>query len=81
MPPQPVTNFEIQEKYYQGEPKFNRGYSKSNLPKRNNESRVTKFDEYKSIGADWIDLYVNGDNLTYLDSFRVECIRSQVKNS
>ena len=38
MPPQPVTNFEIQEKYYQGEPKFNRGYSKSNLPKRKNEA-------------------------------------------
>ena len=81
MPPQPVTNFEIQEKFYQGEPKFNRGYSKSYLPERKNEAHVTKFDEYKSIGTDWIDLHVNGDNLTYLDSFRVECILSQVKNS
>lgn len=81
MPPQPATYFEIQENYYQGEPKFNRGYSNNNLPKRKNEARVTKFDGYKSIGTDWIDLYVNGDNLTYLDSFRVECILSQVKNS
>ena len=26
-------------------------------------------DEYRSIALYWIALYLNGDNLTYLDSF------------
>ena len=29
-------------------------------------------DEYKSIGTHWIDLYVNGNNAKYFDSFGVE---------
>ena len=28
-------------------------------------------DEYKSIGTHWIVLYVDGDNVTYFDSFGV----------
>ena len=31
MPPDPLTNFEIQ-KYYKNEPKFNDVYSRNNLP-------------------------------------------------
>ena len=34
MPPHPLTNFEIQ-KYYQNEPRFNRFFSRNNLPKKN----------------------------------------------
>ena len=29
-------------------------------------------DKFKSIGAHWIALYVNNDNVTYFDSFGVE---------
>ena len=32
MPPNPLTNFEIQE-YYKNEPRFNGVYSRDNLPK------------------------------------------------
>ena len=32
IPSHPLTNFEIQ-KYYQNEPRFNRVYSRNNLPK------------------------------------------------
>ena len=53
MPPNPLTNFEIQ-KYYQKEPKFNGVYSRNNLPKTKDGKDVTNLDEYKSIETDWI---------------------------
>ena len=34
MPPNPLTNFEIQ-KYYKSEPRFNGVFSRNNLPKKN----------------------------------------------
>ena len=37
MPPNPLTNFEIQ-KYYQNEPRFNGVYSRDNLPKIKDEA-------------------------------------------
>ena len=33
MPPNPLTNFEIQ-KYYKKEPRFNSAYSRNNLPEK-----------------------------------------------
>ena len=32
------------------------------------------FDEYESIGTHWIAVYVNSDNATYTDSFRIKYI-------
>ena len=40
---------------------------------------VINFDEYKSIGTHWIDLYVNDDNMTYFDIFEVEHIPKEIK--
>ena len=34
MLPRPLTNFKIQ-KYYKNEPRFNGGFSRNNLPKKN----------------------------------------------
>ena len=31
--------------------------------------------KYKSVGTHWIALYVNGNIVTYVDSFRVEHIK------
>ena len=31
---------------------------------------VINLDEYKSIGTDWIALFVNDNNVTYFDSFK-----------
>ena len=75
----PVTNFEILK--YQNEPKFNGTYLRYNLPKIKDDVYVVNLDEKKSIGTDWIALYVNGDNVTYFDSFRVEHIPKEIKNS
>ena len=81
MPPHPLTSFEIQ-KYYQNDAqlsskneskfnKFNGVYSRNNLPKINYVAYVINLDEYKSIGTNWITLYVNNNNVTYFDSFEV----------
>ena len=33
---------------------------------------------YKSIGTNWVALYVNADNVTNFDSFRVEYIPKEI---
>ena len=73
-----LTNFELQ-KNYQNEAKFNVVYSKNNLSKIKDGIYVTKLDEYKSIVTHWIALYVNGDNVTCFDSFRVGHIPKEIK--
>ena len=84
MLPHPLNNFEIQ-KYFQNEPRFNGIYSRNNLPKIKDEACVINPDEYKSIGTNWIALYVNGDNVKgsndakFFDSFGVEHIPKETK--
>ena len=60
------------QKYYQDEPRFNGAYSITNLPELRDRDYVINFDEYKSIGTHWVALHVNGENVTYFDSFGVE---------
>ena len=71
MVPHPLTNFEIQ-KYYQNEPEFNGALIK-------HEAYVTYLGEFKSIGTDWLALYVNGNNIMYFDSFGVENISKEIR--
>ena len=77
LPAHPLTNFEIQE-YYQNEPRFNRVFSRDNLPNNNNNIKngayVINLDEYHDIGTHWVALYVNNKTITYFDSFGVEHI-------
>ena len=73
MLPHSLTNFEIQ-KYYQNEPKFYGVYSRNNLPKMKDGAYLINLNENKSVGTYWIVLYVDGDSVAYLDSFRVEYI-------
>ena len=74
----PLTNFETQE-YYQNEPKFNRAFSRDNLPNNiKNGAYVINLDEYRDIGTHWIALYVNNKAITYFDSFRVEHISKEI---
>ena len=73
-PPHPLTNFEIQ-KYHQNESRFNRGYSRDNLPNKIAYwAYVINLDEYSDIGTHWIASYALNDNITYFDSFGVEHI-------
>ena len=77
-PPHPLTNFEIQ-KYYQNESRFNRGYSRDNLPNKITYwAYVINLDEYSDIGTHWIALYALNDNVTYFDSFGVEHNRKEI---
>ena len=73
MPSHPLTNFEIQ-KCYQNESKFNDVFPKNNLPEIKDGVYVISLDECKSIVINWIAFYVNGENVTYFDSFGVEHI-------
>ena len=77
MPPHPLTNFEIQK--YQNESKFNGVYSKNNLFKINDGAYMINLGQYVSIGARRIAFYVNGENVTYFDSFRVEHIPEEIR--
>ena len=61
MLPHPIISFEIQ-KYYQNEPKFNGVYG----------TYVINLDEFRSIGAHWIGLYVNNNSVTCFESFGVK---------
>ena len=78
MRPYPLTNFEMQ-KYYQNESKFNRVYLRNNLPRIKDRVFVINLDEYESIGAHWIALYVNGNNIIYFDSFGVKYVPKEMK--
>ena len=56
MPLHPLTTFEIQN-YYQKEPRFNRVYSKNNLPKNIRDGvYVINLDECADVGTHWIAL-------------------------
>ena len=77
MPPNSLTNFEIQ-KYYQNEPRFNGVYSRDNLPKIKDGAYIINLDEYSDIGTHWVALCINND-VTYFDSFGVEHIPKEIK--
>ena len=40
---------------------------------------VINLDKYKSIGIHWIALYINGDNVTYIDCSGAEHIPKEIK--
>ena len=40
---------------------------------------IINFDEYKSKGAHWIAVYVNGDTVTYFDRFGFEHFPKEIK--
>ena len=73
MPPHLLANFKIQ-KYYQNEPKFNGVYSRNNLSKIKDRVYVINLEDCKSIGTNWIVLYINGNNIIYFDSLGFEYI-------
>ena len=77
--PHLLTNFEI-EAYYQNEPRFNRVYSRDNLPDEIRDGAyVINLDEYSDVGTHWIVSYVNNKTLTYFDRFGVEHIPKEIK--
>ena len=79
MPPQPLTNFEIQ-RYYQNEPRFNDVFSRNDLLKKIKVGAyVINLYEYADIGTHWIALFCNRNEIVYFDSFGVEHVPEEIK--
>ena len=72
-----LSNFETQ-KNYKKNAKFYVVYSRNNLSKVKGGAYIINLDEYESTGIHWIALYVNYNNVTYFDSFRVEHITKEI---
>ena len=80
MPPEHLTNFELQ-KYYQNKPRFNDVFSRNNLPKKIKDGAyVINLDEYADVGKHWIHLFCSRNVTIYFDSFGVEHIPEEIKN-
>ena len=61
------------------EPRFNGVYSRDNLSEHSSTkikdgACIINLDEYSDIRTYWVALYVQNNNVTYFDSFRVEHI-------
>ena len=39
---------------------------------------IINLDEYESMGTHWIDLYVNDNKATYIDTFTVQYIPKEI---
>ena len=79
IPPNPLTNFEIQT-YYQNEPKFNGVYSRNKLPKTiKNRAYVINLDEYADAGTHWIFLFVKNTEIIYFGSYGYKHIPKKIK--
>ena len=79
MPPNPLTNFEIQ-RYYKNQSKFNGVYSRDNLTDEIKDGAyIINLNEYSDIGTHWVSLYVYNDDVTYFDSFGVKHISKKTK--
>ena len=67
------------KKYYQNKSKFNGVYSRNTSPKIKDGAYIRNLDEYKLIRNPWIDLHVNGYNVTSFNSCAVEHIPKKIK--
>ena len=76
----PHPNFETQ-KHYQNEPKLNCVYWRKKLLKTNDGAYIINLDDDQSIWIYCIALHVNAENVTFFDSFGVERIPKEIKNS
>ena len=84
IPPNPLTNFEIQ-KYYQNESRFNGVYSRDTLSNKIKDGAYgINLDEHFDIGTHWIALYNSlelhsNNNVSCFYSFGVEHIPKEKK--
>ena len=80
MPPHPLTIFEIQTCYH-NEPKFNRVYWRNNLLKIKDGAYAINLHECKSIGTNWISLYMNTKTVTYLIALELNIFQKKFENT
>ena len=66
--------------YCQNEPRFNRVYSRDNLPNKIKDGAyIINLDAYSDIGTHWVESYVNNKTVAYFDSFGTGHIPKEVK--
>ena len=74
----PLTNFEIQN-YFQNEPRFNRVFSRDNMPKKLKDGAyVINLDDYVDVGTHWIALFCNRSEIVYFNSFGAEHVPEEI---
>ena len=72
-------NTELQ-KYYQKEPRFNKFFSRDNLPKNIKDGAyVINVDEYADVGTNEIALSSRENEIVYFDSFGIEHVPEEIK--
>ena len=59
---------QLRELSSKNKPRFNGVYLRNYLPKIKNGEYLISLNEYKSLRTHWIGLYVNGNNMTHVDS-------------
>ena len=60
------------EENIQTEPQFNGIFSRNNLSKIKDRAYTRNLDEYESLGTHQVALYMNAENVTYVDRFGVK---------
>ena len=80
MPLHPLTNFEIEEYFFENE-RFIGDYPGDNLPKaiKNGFACVLNLDIYADAGTHWIAPYFKNNEVIYFDSFGVEHVPKEIK--
>ena len=79
MPPNPLTNFEIQ-KYYQNKPRLYGDFSRDNSANEiEDEAYVIDLDEYADFATHWITLFFSKNEILYFDSFGAEYVPEEIK--
>ena len=64
------------------EPRFNSVSSKNNLPNKIKDGAYIKnLDEYADLGTHWIALFCKRIEIVYFDSFSVEHVPEEIKES
>ena len=77
----PLSNFEINE-YFIKEPRFNRVYSRNNLPNKIKKGAyVINLGEYENTGTHWVALFVKPKYTVCFDSFGIEHISKEIKHA
>ena len=59
--------------------KYNSIYSRDNLQKVRYGAYIINLSEYSDIRTHWVTLYVQNDDVTYFDSFRVEHTPKEIR--
>ena len=79
MLPHPLNNEHGFKGIYSRDNLLKRGSTECNSVERKDQAYIINLDEYSNIGAHWIPLYAENNDVTYFDRFGVEYIPKDIK--